>query len=108
VIDASNATSLPARAVDLVEPGKRVVFIGLSGTPSLLDSRAIALKDLTVVGVLSGSPGLAPTIRAYADGDVDPRPLVAATVPLEGAAAVLAGERPEGAGDGPKVHVEIR
>ena len=108
VVDASNSTSLPARAVDLVEPGKRVVFIGLSGTPSLLDSRAIALKDLTVVGVLSGSPGLAPTIRAYADGDVDPRPLVAATVPLEGAAAVLAGERPDGAGDGPKVHVGIR
>lgn len=106
VIDASNAVHLPARALELVEPGKRVVYIGIAGTPSLIDSRAIALKDVTAVGVLSASPGLAATIEAYASGRVDPRPLVAATVPLESAAAVLAGDRPDGAGNGPKVHVQ--
>ncbi|WP_312168513.1 alcohol dehydrogenase catalytic domain-containing protein [Microbacterium sp.] len=108
VIDASNAAPLPARAVDLVEPGKRVVYVGLAGTPSLVDSRMIALKDVTAVGVLSASGGLEGAIDAYASGLVDPRPLVAATVPLDQAAGVLAGERPAGSGDGPKFHIAIR
>ena len=34
VIDASNAPHLPALALDLVEPGKRVVYVGLAGTPA--------------------------------------------------------------------------
>jgi threonine dehydrogenase-like Zn-dependent dehydrogenase len=107
VIDASTAAALPARAVELVEPGRRVVLIGLAGTPSLLDTRALVLGDITAVGVLSASPGLAATIRAYASGAVDPRPLVAATVDLAALPAVLGGARPAGAGPGPKVHVAI-
>jgi threonine dehydrogenase-like Zn-dependent dehydrogenase len=107
VIDASNAPQLPARALDLVEPGKRVVHIGLAGSPSTIDTRLLVLKDVTAVGVLSGSGGLRGTIDAFAAGDVDPRPLVAAAVPLEDVRGVLAGERPEGAGPGPKIHVEI-
>ena len=107
VIDASNAPELPARAVELVEPGKRVVYIGLAGSPSLLDTRMLALADVTAVGILSASPGLEGTIRAYALHQVDPRPLVAATVALEDLPAVLAGERPEGSGPGPKFHVAI-
>lgn len=108
VVDASNAAALPALALELVEPAGRVVCIGLAGTPSLLDTRTLALKDVTAVGVLSASPGLADTVTAYASGAVDPRPLVAATVGLEQVAAVLAGERPAGAGAGPKVHVDPR
>jgi threonine dehydrogenase-like Zn-dependent dehydrogenase len=106
VVDASNAASLPALALDVVEPAGRVVYIGLSGVPSTVDTRRIALKDVTAVGVLSASPGLAGAIEAYASGAVDPRPLVAATVGLAGAADVLAGRRPAGAGAGPKVHVD--
>jgi threonine dehydrogenase-like Zn-dependent dehydrogenase len=107
VIDASNAAELPARALELVEPGKRVVYIGLAGTPSLVDTRHIALKDVTAVGVLSASGGLRQTIAAYAGGEVDPRPLIAATVPLEGVAAVLGGERAPHYGSGPKFHVAM-
>ena len=108
VIDASNAPSLPALAVDLVEPGKRVVFVGLAGSHSHVDSRRLALKDVTAVGVLSASPGMAGTIERFASGAVDPRPLVSATVGLDGVAAVLAGERPAGAGLGPKTLVDPR
>ena len=108
VIDCSNGADLPARAVELVEPGGRVVFIGIAGEPSLVDSRRIALKDLTVVGVLSASPGLAETISRYASGAVDPRPLVAATVGLDDAVAVLSGERDPAWGDGPKIHIDPR
>ena len=108
VIDASNAASLPALALELVEPGKRVVYVGLAGTPSLIDTRSVALKDVTAVGILSASAGLAATIEQYATGAVDPRPLVAATVGLSRAGDVLAGWRPDGAGDGPKIHIDPR
>jgi threonine dehydrogenase-like Zn-dependent dehydrogenase len=106
VVEASNAVHLPALALDLVEPGGRLVYIGISGSPSTIDTRTLLLKDVTAVGILSASPGLAETIAAYASGAVDPRPLVAATVGLDAVGAVLAGERPEGAGPGPKIHVD--
>jgi threonine dehydrogenase-like Zn-dependent dehydrogenase len=108
VVDASNSAELPARALDLVEPGKRVVYIGVAGRPSTVDTRAIVLKDLTAVGILGASAGLAGAIGAYAAGSVDPRPLVAATVGLGAVGDVLAGWRPAGAGPGPKVHVDPR
>jgi len=108
VIDASNAVDLPALALDLVEPGRRVVCIGLAGEPSLVDTRSIALRDLTVVGVLSASGGLAGAIDAYASGAVDPRPLVAATVGLEAVASALAGARGPGWSAAPKIHVDPR
>lgn len=108
VVDASNAVDLPGLALDLVEPAGRVVYIGLAGTPSTIDTRDLVLKDVTAVGILSASPGLADTIAAYAGGEVDPRPLVAATVGLAQVGDVLAGRRPEGAGPGPKIHVDPR
>ncbi len=106
VIDASNAAHLPALALDLVEPAGRVVYIGLAGTHSHIDTRTLALKDVTAVGILSASPGLEATIEAYADGVVDPRPLIAATVGLDEVGPVLAGDRPPGAAPGPKIHVD--
>jgi threonine dehydrogenase-like Zn-dependent dehydrogenase len=108
VVDASNGAEVPAMALGLVEPGGRVVYIGLAGGPSTIDTRVMALKDVTCVGVLSASPALAATIDAYATGTADPRPLVAATVGLDQVGPVLAGERPAGAGAGPKVHVDPR
>ncbi|MEV4137014.1 hypothetical protein AB0J72_33180 [Dactylosporangium sp. NPDC049742] len=51
---------------------------------------------------------LAGTIAAYADGSVDPRPPVAATVGLDEVAEVFAGHRPADAGPGPKIHVDPR
>jgi 2,4-didehydro-3-deoxy-L-rhamnonate hydrolase len=75
----------------------------------------------TELGIRGGRPGaladrvavpetarLSGAIDAYARGDVDPAPLVAATVCLEDLAPVLAGEFPDGAGPGPKIHVAIQ
>ena len=108
VVDSSTSAALPARAVELVEPGGRVVLIGLAGSPSHVDTRQLALRDITAVGLLSASPALSETIDAFASGTVNPRPIVAATVGLEGVAAVLRGERPAGSGAGPKIHVDPR
>jgi threonine dehydrogenase-like Zn-dependent dehydrogenase len=105
VIDASGAAGLPSMAVRLVEPGKRVVYIGLAATPSLMDSRELVFKDVTAIGILGASAGLSGAIDAYARGEVDPTPLVAGTVHLEDLALALVGEFPDGAGPGPKIHV---
>ena len=108
VIDASNGVDVPRRALELVEAGGRLVYIGLAGPPSLIDTRDLVLRDVTAVGILSGSPGLAGAISRYASGAVDPRSLVAATVGLDLVADVLAGHRPAGSGPGPKIHVDPR
>ncbi|MEV0347410.1 alcohol dehydrogenase catalytic domain-containing protein [Nonomuraea sp. NPDC050680] len=108
VVDASNAPQLPALALDLVEPARRVVYIGLAGTPSTLDTRDLLLRDVTAVGILGGSAGLAGAIAAYADASLDARPLVGATVGLDATADVLAGHRPDDAGPGPKIHIDPR
>jgi threonine dehydrogenase-like Zn-dependent dehydrogenase len=106
VVDASTGPDVPALALDLVEPGKRVVYIGLSEPPSTVDTRTIVLRDLTAIGILSGSGSLAGTIERYASGAVDPRPLVSATVGLDGVADVLAQRG--SSGGAPKVLVDPR
>ena len=108
IIDATNSASIPAEALSRVEPGGRVVYIGVSGEPSRLDSRSLVLKDVTAVGILSASPGLKGTIDIYSRGEVDPRPIVAATVGLSRTADVLSGSRIDGAKIGPKVHIDPR
>ena len=108
VIDASNHPASPALAASLVDAGRRVVYIGLSDTPSLLDTRVLAMRDVTAIGVLSGSPGLAGAISLYESGAVDPRPLVSATLGLQDVAEVLSGNRPSTAGPGPKIHIDPR
>ena len=106
VIDATDDPDVPAAAVRLVEPGGRVVCIGLAGSPSRIDTRDLTLRDITAVGILGGSPGLAPAIEHYADGRVDPTPLVGLTVGLDDAVGVLDGSiRGE---SGPKVQVDPR
>lgn len=108
VVDASTGAGSPALAVDRVEPGRRVVYIGLAGEPSAVDTRRLVLRDVTAVGILSGSGALGGIADLYASGAVDPRPLVAATVGLADAAAVLGGERAPEWGGAPKVHIDPR
>jgi len=108
VIDATNDPDIPALAVSTVEPGGRIVYIGIAGEASYVDSRVITLADVTVIGILSGSPGLAGTIEMYASGKVDPRPLIAATISLAQVSDVFLGKRPAGTGDGPKIHIDPR
>ena len=101
---------MPAFALDLVEPGEaRRLHRPVRDAEHRSTTRALALKDVTAVGILSGSLGLAGAIELYASGAVDPRPLVAATVSASSELAdVLAGRRPAGAGGGPKIHVDPR
>jgi 2-desacetyl-2-hydroxyethyl bacteriochlorophyllide A dehydrogenase len=108
VIDATNDPDVPSQSLRRVEPGGRVVFIGLAGRPSVIDSREIALGDVTAVGLLGGSAGIEEAIRQYASGDVVPDSLVAELIGLEEVASRLEGVRGSSAGRGPKVHVDPR
>jgi threonine dehydrogenase-like Zn-dependent dehydrogenase len=106
IIDATFNNAVPALALDLLEPGRTVVFIGIAVTPSMIDSRVLVLKDLRAVGILSGSPGVAGAIALLSSGAIDPRALIASVVSLEESAEVLAGMRPGAVGDGPKIHIK--
>lgn len=108
VIEATSIDTMPALAVKLTKPAGRVVFVGLSSPPSLVDTRDIALKDLTAIGILSASSGLAGTIESYASGAVVPDSIVSEVVSLEDVPSRLEGRRGDEAGPGPKVHVDPR
>lgn len=105
IINATDDATMPQRAFELVEPGRRVVLIGSGHAPATIDSRMLMGKDVTAVGILGGSAGLAPTIAAYASGAVDPTPLIAQTIGLDGVANALSGQasRPGGR---PKILVD--
>ena len=100
--------AVPAQSCTSSSPGGGWSSSASSAEPSLVDSREIALKDVTAVGILGASAGLAGTISAYAAGAVDPRPLVAAVVGLDRAHDALAGWRPDHASSAPKIHVDPR
>jgi threonine dehydrogenase-like Zn-dependent dehydrogenase len=106
VIDATSSDASPAIAARLVDPGGRIVLIGLAGTPSMVDTRDLVLADITTVGILSASPGLAGAIEAFATGAVLPDSIVGEVIGLAEVASRLDGRRGAAAGPGPKVHVD--
>ena len=106
VIDCTDNHLMPAAALALAEPAGRLVCIGISRRPSLIDSRDLVLGDMTAVGILGASAGLAPAIEHYGDGRVDPSGLVSVTVGLGRAAEALAGQ--VSAGSGTKIHIDPR
>jgi len=108
VIDATNDAEIPAATLRWAEPGGRVVLIGLAGRESLIDTREVALQELTVVGILGGSAAIDQTIAAYANARVVPDALVSEVIGLEDVASRLEGERGPNAGPGPKVQVDPR
>jgi threonine dehydrogenase-like Zn-dependent dehydrogenase len=104
VIDCTDDQRMPAAALARAELAGRLVCIGIAGVPSPIDSRDLVLGDMTVVGILGASAGLAPAIEYYAGGRVDPARIAGVTVGLEQAAEALAGKISTGAGT--KIHVD--
>jgi threonine dehydrogenase-like Zn-dependent dehydrogenase len=106
VIDCTGDHRVPSAALALAEPAGRVVYIGVAPAPSPVDSRDIVLNDLTVVGILGASAGLASAIEHYADGRVRPGAVAEVVVGLDRAADALAGEIDPA--PGVKVHIDPR
>ena len=106
VVDCTFDPSIPAKAVESVEPGGRVVLIGVDDHAANINSRLLVFRDITVVGILSASPGLQNSIDYIKAGKVDLGMLVGATVGLDQAIDIFNGKRPAGAGVGPKILVD--
>ena len=94
----------------IIEPGR-----GMVGNAGIIESEVVLISKKSnedevrwVYLDLGKFGGLAETISLYADGAVDPRPLVAATVGLDDVTAVLSGHRPPAWSDAPKIHVDPR
>src|SRR5256886_16536253 len=83
---------MPAAALARAEPTGRLVYIGIAGTPSPIDSRDLVLGDLTAVGILGASAGLGPAIETYAAGRVDP----SRTAPVPAGLGQTSDASPEG------------
>jgi len=106
VIDCTNDRAVPGALLTLVEPAGRVVYIGISWQPSFVDTRDLVLNDITAVGILGASAGLATAIEHYADGRVVPGDLAAVTVGLDRAPEALAGLLDPHPGT--KIHIDPR
>jgi 2-desacetyl-2-hydroxyethyl bacteriochlorophyllide A dehydrogenase len=108
VIDATFDSTIPAKLVDIVEPGGRVVLIGVDNHAAPIDSRKLVFNDVTIVGILSASPGLGEAIRYIAEGKIDVMKMLGGTVGMNEAGNIFLGQRPAGLGVGPKVLVNPR
>jgi len=108
VIDVSTAREAPARAVEIVEPGGTVVLVGIAEEPSVLDTRRVVLRDVTVVGILGASAWLDGAIELFASGRIRTEPLIAEVVGLEEVADVLGGAHPSSPTGAPKTLVDPR
>ena len=107
-IAASPAAEVPRFCLDHLEPSGHLVLVGISGEPSLLESRNLVVGDVTVSGLLSGSPVFARTIDLLASGAIAAESLIGEVVDLEDLPDVLGGRRALKPGSGPKVQVRIR
>jgi threonine dehydrogenase-like Zn-dependent dehydrogenase len=105
VVDATFDASIPAKLVEIVEPGGRIVLIGVDNHAAQIDSRKLVFRDITVVGILSGSPGFKESIRFIAEGKVDVKKILGGTVGLNEAGNIFLGNRPAGLGFEPKILV---
>jgi len=106
VIDCTFDPAIPAKALEVVEPGGRIVLIGVDSNPAPIDSRKLVFRDITVVGILSASPGLQQSIDYMAAGKVHLEKLVGATIGLSEVLDAFNGKRPATAGPGPKILVD--
>ena len=106
-IAASPAAVVPHLCLDHLEPGGHLVLAGISGEPSLLEARDLVVGDVTVSGLLSGSPVFARTIDVLASGAVAAESVIGDVIDLEDLAEVLGGRRARDPASGPKIQVRI-
>lgn len=84
VIQCAADPAAAGLAISVVRPAGTVALVGLTGADSSpVDTDAIVINDLNVVGV-AGSPGVWPdTIERVVDGSIQVDPLITHRFPLE-------------------------
>ncbi len=90
VIEASGVKSALSLAVRVSDLGGRIALIGLpSGSSTDLSQTEVALKDITVHGILHGIDYYGATVDLFASGKVDPTKIVAQVGTVEQAAEMF-------------------
>jgi L-idonate 5-dehydrogenase len=94
VFEASGSAAALATAIQVARPGAVIVQLGLGGDVSLPLSTLVA-KEITLRGTFRFQEEFALAIEVLARGDIDPMPLLSATLPLADAVAAfeLAADR---------------
>jgi (R,R)-butanediol dehydrogenase/meso-butanediol dehydrogenase/diacetyl reductase len=84
VFECAGAPTATGAAVDLAEPGGRVVLMGLSETPSTLDLSGVVLREVCLVGSMShlADEDLAPALDFLATHADEAERVVTARIPL--------------------------
>lgn len=88
-ISASPDASYPALAQQLVRPGGTVVLAGISAAPSPVEANDLVVRDITIKGLLSGSPLFDASIPELARLGPDLESLVTEPLTLEELASSL-------------------
>jgi 2-desacetyl-2-hydroxyethyl bacteriochlorophyllide A dehydrogenase len=90
VFDAAAHPAVAAAVAEAARPGGRIVLVGIYGPPAALDLRAVAFKELTVLGTrVYSRDDIAVATAMVADGRFDPAPLITRSVPLAEAPAAV-------------------
>jgi len=78
VVETSGVASALSQAIRIADLGARVALVGLPGRHSLeVDQTSIALKDLSIHGILHGLNYYGHVVDLFASGRVDPTRLIA-------------------------------
>lgn len=84
VVECSGAERSAQSCLDLVARGGRYVQIGLFGAPVRFDLTQIATREISVAGPFATLPShWTRTLHLLAEGTLDPRPILTATLPLD-------------------------
>lgn len=90
VIEASGVKSALSLAVDIADLGARIGLVGLPSDNSTdINQTTIALKDITIHGILHGIDYYGSTVDLFASGKVDPLKIVAEIGGVEQAAQMF-------------------
>ena len=110
-IAASPDPKVPESCRKALRPGGHLVLVGVSGSPSPLDSLDLVVNDLRVTGLLSGSTHFQSVIDLFIDPAFDlpmvTNTLIGAVVGLTDIAAVLGRQTPADRAGGPKTQVDL-
>jgi len=106
VIEAAGTPAGVQAALAHVAPGGRVALLGVPTSTVEVDAAAIAVRDVTIKGVLNG-PGQYPHgLAAIASGEVRPELLIDRVYPFAETEAALARAREHGRAR-PKVLIQV-
>ena len=106
VIEAAGTPSGVQASLAHVTHGGRVALLGVPTEPVEIDAGAVAVRDITIKGVLNG-PGQYPNgLAAIASGEVRPELLIDRVYPFDEIEAALARSRERGR-ERPKVLVQV-